>query len=154
MVNLRAALTAPCDDAECGPVLEARVVSEAGAELATRSFSSDDFRDTSVYQNLPVHFRLQNAESVHVEVEYTGFGAVTIDYVEVFRQGRQLVLSPPSGVLADGTAKEELTEFRRIVTAPADSLLASCADETQVVVELMNGSWASETSEVRYTPEA
>jgi len=56
-------------------------------------------------------------------------------------------------MLADGVAREALTDFRRIVTVPADALLEGCGLSTQVVVSLETGSYSRETSEVWYSPE-
>ncbi len=189
VVNLRAALTTACDDGECGPLLEARAIGASGEVLGSASFESADFEEALSYQNLPLQFRLQQPQTVRIEVDFDGSGAVMLDYVEVFRQGRQLVLSPPSGVLepgsdlrieivdppdnhalqvrcddvplddtfsamlADGSAREELTDFRRILTVPTDQLLAACAEATQVVVELRAGTYTAATSELRYTSE-
>jgi len=184
VVNVRAALREACTDVECGPTLEIRVFDADDEELAHRAVHGEDFQSDDAYENLALPFRLNRPEAVRVEVEYTGFGAVRVDYVEVFRQGRQLVLSPASGaldpeaelrieivdppdnhvlrvrcddvtlderfqaMLADGVAREELTDFRRIVTAPAGALFEGCAEATQVVVSLHTGSYASETSEL------
>jgi pyroglutamyl-peptidase len=190
VVNVRAALRTPCTDAECGPVLEVRALGADGQVLASRAVRSEDFRTDDTFENVALTFRVDRPHAVRVEVDYTGFGAVVLDYVEVFRQGRQVVLSPVSGVLdgdaelrieivdppddhmirlrcdgialderfaemlADGVAREELTDFRRILTAPAGALLEGCADDTQVVVSLLRGFWTMEIREVRYTAEA
>lgn len=190
VVNVRAALREACADAECEAPLSVTVRDDTDAILAEATIESADFTGEGAYENRSLTFRLNRPTRVRVSIDYSGFGAVTLDYVEVFRQGRQLVLSPPSGVLspdddlrievvdppdehvlrvrcddvdlddrfqtmlADGVAREELTDFRRIVTVPAAALLEGCRESTQVVVRLSRTTWDQETSEVRYTPEA
>lgn len=190
-VNVRAAL----DQAKCGPECEAavaldvRVLTESGEVLAERTFDASAFEEAARWQNLAVAFDLRRAGAVSVEVHWLGEVGVRLDYVEVFRQDRQLVLEPRSGVLlpeasfriemvddgettheprvlcngedltptleallADGTATDERTEFRRIVTVPASDLFGECGPQRDVVVEL-GESWSKSTSEVRYLAE-
>ncbi len=191
VVNLRTALREACAGEACGPVFRVRVLDRAGDSLASHSLSADDYGNDGVlfrYEDISFDFWLSSAQAVSIEIEWRGGDSVALDYVEVFRQDRQLVLSPPSGVLdpgadfrieiidppdghslrircddvflddllstmlADGSAIEEITDFRRIVTAPTDVLFETCAEDTQIVVELFRGTYASETSEVHYTP--
>jgi len=97
-VNVRAARTAACDTDCDAPALAVRVLDDAGAELDARSIAPADFARTGEYQNHPLRLTVRSAGPVRVEVEYLGEHAVRLEYVEVFRTDRQLVLGPTSGV--------------------------------------------------------
>lgn len=189
-VNVRASLSETCDEAcAADPIFGVTVYDDAGAELASRDFVGADFSEPYTYENLPVELTVRAAGAVRVEVRWAGVRAAQLEYVEVFRRDRQLVLEPMSGVpgegaalrieavdppadatltarcgdldrtealdalLASGDATDEVTEFRRIVTAPLAAILEGCALPTRLVVELRRPDRGYATSELYFLGE-
>jgi pyroglutamyl-peptidase len=99
VVNVRGAMRQGCDGEACAPLLTVRALDAGGELLSERGIGAADFIGDNTYENIALHFRLETASTVRFEVSYGGVGALTIDYIEIFRKGRQLVLSPASGVL-------------------------------------------------------
>lgn len=151
--------------------------------LGEKLFTTDDFREEMRYQNLYVDFRMSSSGEVGFEVEWAGMAPLQIDYIEIFLTMRRVVLEPPSGVITagdftieirdpepdaivrlacngedftavlDGLATDEQSEFRRLLTAPADLLFADCAAPRWVLVEVEQGS-SIERRETLYLDEA
>jgi len=172
--------------AAAGPaVLTVKVRDAQDHELGSSEFTSKNW-PAMTWQNLALRFSMADAGPVSIEVLWSGDASVRLDYLEMFRSERQLVLSPASGVLAagaemqfelndpptgatleadcDGTdqtqlladliasgkAKQQITDFRLIVTAPADALLAACKLPSRFRVKAVAGSYARATSRVSY----
>jgi pyroglutamyl-peptidase len=137
-------------------VLTLRVLDSSGSELDKKTIGHDEFREEMTYQNLWVSFSRWQKSDVQVEISWSGLASVRIDYLELFRSMRRVILSPASSVLAGGERLEaqligsplpatvELscngtdladvddkltskeTEFRTIVDGPLEPLLQSC----------------------------
>lgn len=137
-LNVRAAI----EDAPVGAVLEARVLDAAGGLLAESVFDGARFEAPSAFQNLALAFTVRDAGEVRVEVRWTGETATRLDYVEVFRRDRQLVLSPTSGVLPASAS------FRIELVDPADDTLprVTCngEDVTAALERLVAGGEATD----------
>ncbi|MBI5531631.1 MAG: hypothetical protein HY898_02875 [Deltaproteobacteria bacterium] len=183
-VSVRALSQEP--DAAAGPaVLSVKVRDLQGAELGSKEFMSKSW-PAMTWQNLAVRFSMADAGPVSIEVAWSGGSPVRIDYLEMFRSERQLVLSPASGVLAPGAqmqfefndpptgskleadcdgvdqtqvltdliaagkATKQTTDFRLIVTAPADALLAACNLPSRFKVKAVAGDQVRATSRVSY----
>jgi len=147
-VNVRAARTEDCVEGCDAPALAVRVLDEAGAELDARAIAPADFERTGEYTNFPLRLTVRAAGPVRVEVEYLGEHAVRLEYVEVFRADRQLVLGPASGVpAADAVFRAEL------VDPPEDAeLRLRCGelDRTDALTALLDsGEGGVETTEFR-----
>jgi pyroglutamyl-peptidase len=151
--------------------------------LGEKLFTTDDFREEMRYQNLYVDFRMSQSGEVAFELEWPGMVPVEIEYIEIFLAMRRVILEPPSGVVTegdftieirdpepdatitvacngedftavlDGLATDETSEFRRLLTAPADLLFADCAAPRWVLVEVEQGS-SVERRETLYLDEA
>jgi len=190
--NVRASLelaNVPACESSCPMALRVRIVDDGGTELGAQDFRTDAFEEGLSFQNLPVRFQVSTPGPVRIEILWAGLAPVLLDYVEVFRSNRQLVLEPVSGVLApdaifrmeqidapdfgelrlycddveitdqlavlleSGEAAEEMTDFRRIVTAPAAALFESCPAPRMVKVVLAGEGWDQTVSEVIYYDE-
>lgn len=125
-VNVRAALTEACEREGCDEVaLRLWVLDEAGEVLGRREIAAADFGRARVYRNFGLDVRLRDARPLRVRVEWPGSRDVRLEYVEVFRRDRQLVLSPRSGVL-DRDAELRI----EIVDPPDDAeLRIACGGE-------------------------
>ncbi|MEZ4220313.1 MAG: pyroglutamyl-peptidase I [Polyangiaceae bacterium] len=182
-LNLRALAMAQCEGQACeGDVLRLRVSSTSGTALAERTVKSKEFLTAGTWQNVGLPFTNSADGAVTIEVEWLATARVQLDYAELFRTERQLILSPPSGVfdaaaelafeahdppdgaslklacdeldltdtlstlLANGTASEEITDYRRLVTVPAADLLTTCPTDTRLRVSVVTGSWVRATS--------
>ncbi len=55
-------------------------------------------------------------------------------------------------LLASGAARRTETEFRTIITAPANELLDGCSATTRVMVRMATNGWVRATSRVTYMP--
>lgn len=112
-INVRASMGPATVD---GTFLRVRVLSQSGAELAMREIASSEFERPYAYQNFPVPLRVSSAGPVRVELEWLGDQEMELEYIEVFRRDRQLVLEPLSGVL------DTMESLRvEIVDPPADA---------------------------------
>ena len=118
-VNVRTALLG-CGESECEPtrgVLEVIVTDGEGVTLGEHLFEVASFEGRGKYENVSTTFFARDAGEVLVEVRWLGEAEIAIDYVEIFRQDRQLVVSPPSGVIDDTQG------FRVELIDPADETL-------------------------------
>jgi pyroglutamyl-peptidase len=78
--------------------------------LAQRDVPASEFLAAGTYQNIPLRFTAPS-DSFAWEVSWPGKRQVRVDYFEVFRANRQLVLSPASGELTEGALLQfELTD--------------------------------------------
>ncbi len=192
ILNARALSMSSCDGADCDtPVLRLSARSLDGSVLGEREVLWREFVEPLTYQNVSLLFTQYTDGPVNVGAEWLGTVRARVDYVEVFRSARQLILAPPSGVIDDaatlsleahdpptnfrfelkcddtdltdpltgllqtGTASQEDTEFRSIVSVPAADLLSACPAETRLRVSLMSGSYARATSRLtRHAQEA
>ena len=117
-VNVRAAVGTSSGDAT---LLRVRVLSTARTELAMREIAISEFDRAYAYQNFPVPLRVSasSAGPVRVELEWLGDQEMELEYIEVFRRDRQLVLEPLSGVL------DTMESLRiEIVDPPSDAYVA------------------------------
>jgi len=151
--------------------------------LSEKLFTTGDFREEMRYQNLYLDFRMSSSGEVEFEVEWPGVAPLQIEYIEIFLSMRRVILGPPSGVITagdftieirdpdpdaivtlacngedftavlDGLGTDEQSEFRRLLTAPADLLFADCAAPRRVLVEVEQGS-SVERRETLYLDEA
>lgn len=104
-LNVRALVESPCDsgcDPEA-PVLELAVLDETGAELEVQAVPRRAFVAPLTYQNVSLAFSHASSGAPRFEVRYAGTEPARIDYVELFRSNRNLLVTPPSG-LADPSA--------------------------------------------------
>jgi hypothetical protein len=120
-------------------VFTVRVRDQAGGVVAERDVPLSEFLTALTYQNVPLRFTRDAPTPVVVEVAWPAKRTVRLDYVEVFRSSRQLILTPASGELAAGALLQlELTDpptgvsFRALCgeTDRTDALAALLADGT------------------------
>ncbi|MBI5479650.1 MAG: hypothetical protein HY906_12375 [Deltaproteobacteria bacterium] len=115
------------------------VADGAGTVLAKRDVPVSEFLSPLTYQNVPLRFTAGEIGVLEFNVSWPGLRTVRLDYVEVFRSSRQLILTPASGQLAaDALLQFELTDpptgatFRAGCDAldRTDALTALLADGT------------------------
>lgn len=85
--------------APCPPAPEAITVSvfdDKGKLLGAKTMRHDRFRQQMTYQNLWVNFVAQRKGAIRVEVRWHGARPVRVDYLELFRSMRRVVIEPPS----------------------------------------------------------
>jgi pyroglutamyl-peptidase len=120
-------------------VFTIKVTNTVGGLIAQRDVPASEFHAALTYQNVPLRFTAETAEALQVDVSWPGKRAVRLDYIEIFRSSRQLILSPASGELAAGAQLQlELTDpptgvsFRALCDATdrTDALTALLADGT------------------------
>ena len=137
-VNVRA-LVPTRSSTDGTTVFTVRVRDQAGDLVAERDVPVSELLTALTYQNVPLRFTRDATTPVVVEVAWPGERQVRLDYVEVFRSSRQLILTPASGELAAGAALQfELTDpptgvsFRPSCDATdrTDALTALLADGT------------------------
>ena len=151
-VSVRAALLGCERDesgacAETAPALEVRVTDGEGTVLGEQLFDAASFEARGAYENVSHTFWANDAGELLVEVRWLGEVELAIDYVEIFRQDPQLVVSPPSGVIDD-------TQSLRIemIEPSDDDLLVRCNGEdltARLASLLDDGSGTDERTEFR-----
>jgi len=125
-------------------VVTLRVRDQAGDVVAERDVPAAELQTALTYQNLPLRFTRDALTPVVVEVAWPARRTVRIDYVEVFRSSRQLILSPASGELAtDALLQLELTDPPSGV-----SFRAACGetDRTDALTALLADGTATQTT--------
>jgi pyroglutamyl-peptidase len=174
-VNVR--LLTPRLSTEETEVLTLRVLDGGGDLLASKTVRHDAFRQALTYQNLWVAFTLPHQEAVRIEAAWSGAAPVRLDYVELFRSMRRVVITPASGVPApgallsaelinagddatlrlscDGTALAApaltRTDFRALATGALDATLAGCQRPARLLAELVSASgWTRSAARVTY----
>ena len=133
--------------AQSGANLRLTVRDEAGEALASKDFNSNAW-PAMTWQNLSIRFSHASAAPVSIELGWDGSSSVRLDYAELFRSERQLVVSPPSGVFELGADLQ--FEFNDPPTG--SRLEADCdgMDRTAVLEELVaKGEASIETTEFR-----
>ncbi len=99
-LNAYALATEACEGSACDEaVIHLSVTSAAGTVLGERDVLWRDFVEPLSYQNLSLVFSQSTDGPVTVDVRWLGNARVRLDYVELFRSARQLILAPPSGVI-------------------------------------------------------
>lgn len=114
-LNVRAMVTEPMGGAGCfceedTPVLTVRVVDSSGGEVARRQVLRGVFETPNVYQNLRVPVDRQEEGPIQVEVVWEGQVSARVDYVELFRTRRGVLVAPGSDSIVDEGRFE--VEFR------------------------------------------
>jgi pyroglutamyl-peptidase len=125
-------------------VVTVRVRDQAGGVVAERDVPASEFKATRTYQNVPLRFTRDATTPVAVEVAWPAQRTVRLDYVEVFRSSRQLILAPASGELAaDALLQLELTDPPSGV-----SFRATCdaVDRTDALAALLADGTATQTT--------
>jgi pyroglutamyl-peptidase len=158
------------------------VLDDDGVALAERSIPAAHFREPLLYHNLSVGFAHDGDGPVEIAVDWDGV-RVEVDYLEMFRARRGVIVSPPSGVLAedDTIAMEAVDapagaslrvrcgeidrtealagadrfdgEFRTVVSVPAATLLDGCELPARLRVDVVTGTWTRSTSRTTYYAE-
>jgi pyroglutamyl-peptidase len=139
-INVRVAPIG-CDASDCAEdasAIEVHVVDAAGTVLGERTFEARELGSERAYRNLGLALTVREAGEVHVEVRWAGEVGLSIDYVEVFRRDRQLVVSPPSGVL------DAAASFRIELVDPADDTLPRVRCNEEDLGERLAGLLAGE----------
>ena len=119
----------------------------AGDVIASKDFTGAAW-PAMTWQNLSLGFSHAGAEPVSFEIAWAASGPVRIDYAELFRSERQLVLSPASGVLDAGA----LLQFEFNDPPTGTKFEADCdgTDQTPLLDELLGQGVAKiETTEFR-----
>lgn len=91
-----------CADEGCDPelpVLTLRVADGDGQILAEQAVRWGAFLSPLTYQNASLSFTHAVSGEVAVEVAWAGHVKARVDYVELFRSHRNLLITPPSGPL-------------------------------------------------------
>lgn len=126
ILNLRAMIAESADEGcFCGdedPVFTVRLLDDAGEEKAKQIVVRGDFESPNVYRNVRVPVVHDAEGPVRFEITWNGAVAARLDYVELFRARRAVVVEPPSGVL------EANTSFRVELLDPPEfaALRVSC----------------------------
>jgi pyroglutamyl-peptidase len=115
MLNVRALVTEPMGSGGSfcegdTPVLTVRVLGPSGNEVARKQVLRGAFEVPNVYQNLRIPVDQQEEGPVQVEVVWDGQVSARVDYVELFRTRRGVLLEPGSDTLVDDGRFE--VEFR------------------------------------------
>lgn len=104
-LSLRALALEACSGSECdATALTVSVKKPDGTPLETKSFARSAFVKPLTQANLAMGFTHPDDGPVDFEVTWQGEVAVRVDYAELFRSTRNLLVTPPSGVLAPGAA--------------------------------------------------
>lgn len=101
-LNVRALTQEICRDEHCDPhrpVLTLRVADAVGATLAERTLRLGEFLSPLTYQNGSLSFSHAEIGLVSFEIRWAGEVETRLDYVELFRSHRGLLVTPPSGPL-------------------------------------------------------
>lgn len=101
VLSLRALALEPCTGDACElPALTVNVKKADGTLLESKSFARGAFVTPLTQANLALAFTHPDDGSVDFEVVWHAEVAVRLDYAELFRSTRNLLVAPPSGVLA------------------------------------------------------
>ncbi len=102
-LNARALVTDMCEGASCDSVvLELSVLGDTDAVLETKSIVWRDFSAALTYKNASVAFTNPTNTPVKVRVSWPANVAARLDYVELFRSTKNLLITPPSSILDPG----------------------------------------------------
>lgn len=133
-LNVRALVYEACADESCAgdtTVLTLLVRDAAGQVIQSIDVSHDAFLTANTYQNVPLTFSHTENEPVSFEVSWPGHVGARVDYVELFRSHRNLLVTPPSGPWAAGDELQiELQD------PPADYHLEIRCDELELTDRL------------------
>ena len=143
VVNVRA-LVPSRSTTDQATVASIRVRDEAGGVVAERDIPAAEFLTALTYQNVPLRFTHDSLTPVVVEVAWPAQRTVRLDYVEVFRATRQLILSPASGELA----AEALLQFELTDPPTGVSFHAQCdaTDRSEALSTLLAAGTATQTT--------
>ncbi|MCC7539955.1 MAG: pyroglutamyl-peptidase I [Deltaproteobacteria bacterium] len=149
VVNVRALALDPIDEAGCDPTGDPALVEDAcdpaalsivvrdaqGAELGREGFTRARLGEALVQRNVSIAFTHAVAGAIDVAVEWPGHVAVRLDYVELFRAQRRLVVSPPSSV----ASPEAELEIEMLDPPDGAELALRCGDveRTTALTELL-----------------
>lgn len=102
----------------CPPAPEVVTVTVFDAKdrlLGSKTMRHDKFRQALTYQNLWVGFVVKDKGAIRVEVRWHGARPVRVDYLELFRSMRRVVISPPShpDLKASSPLRVELIDGRQ-----------------------------------------
>ena len=98
-LNVRALVTRTCAAEECdpeAPVLEVDVLDGSGATLESLSVPWRTFVAPLTYQNVSLVFSHASEGAPRLRVRWPGVVDARVDYVELFRSTRNLLVTPPS----------------------------------------------------------
>jgi pyroglutamyl-peptidase len=143
-LNVRALVEQGCDGAACdATVLALSVLGADGATIAAKAVPWRAFVAPLTYQNVSLAFSHTSKEPVRLVVSWPAEVAARLDYVELFRSNRNLVVTPPSGILApDARFQVELQD-----PPQGFSLAASCngLDRSAELAQLLSSGAATRT---------
>jgi len=150
-LNVRSLVDETCRDDSCDPslpVLTVRVASDDGQTIQERTVKWEAFLTPLTYQNSSLTFSHADIGPVSIEVAWAGQVKARVDYLELFRSHRNLLITPPSGPL------EPDTELRiEVQDAPTEfTLQVHCGDLdlSEVLTEqLASGEATWEDTEFR-----
>jgi pyroglutamyl-peptidase len=146
VLNTHALAERTCAGVDCdNAALELSVHDQDGNELASQTITLGQFGPALTYQNQSLTFSHYGDGPVNVRLGYLGGAALRVDYLELFRATRNLIVSPPSGGHDDQSAF-----VVEVVDPPSDFVLrASCGetDLTEIVAELLAAGDATRTDE-------
>jgi pyroglutamyl-peptidase len=128
-------------DADQNPTsLELRVLDADGMELGQRVWRHAQFTDELTYQNISLAFGVYTAGPVTLEVSWTGQEPVRLDYLEVFRGQRRVLIDPPSGV----PGQRSWSSFHLSATPAGSEVRVSCdgKDQSARLAELLKSGQA------------
>lgn len=106
-LNARALVESACRDAACDPmrpVFTIRAAGQDGTEIASRIVRWGDFAEDLTFKNASFSFTHVDETPVVLSVHWEGEVNARLDYVELFRSSRNLIVTPPSGIPASGDA--------------------------------------------------
>jgi pyroglutamyl-peptidase len=105
VLSARALAFDECAGAECDAAALTLVARGAdGSVLEEKTFPRSAFPSPLTEANLALPFTHYDDGPVSFELKWEGQVGVRIDYVELFRATRNLLVTPPSGVLATGSS--------------------------------------------------
>lgn len=149
-LNVRALVYDVCQDTSCDaatPVLDIRVKRADGTVLEEKTIPWSAFSSELTYVNVPLRFTHSEDGPVRVEVSWAGKVSARVDYVELFRATKNLLVTP-STVLSPGAK----IEVEALDPPPSFTLAAFCNDSdktAEVNALLSSGAATREDTEFR-----
>ena len=142
VLNVRALVESACSDCDA-PVLELAVFDASGNLIETEIVPWRSFVADRTWQNVSVGFTHSSDGAVSVRVRWLGEVAARVDYVELFRSTRSLLVTPVSGV----PASDAHFQVEAIDPPQGFALRADCngADRTAELEALLASGEATRT---------
>jgi pyroglutamyl-peptidase len=105
VLNVRALAYTSCSGSACElPALELIAKNADDSVIESKTVAWSAFGTSLTYSNLALAFSHSVDGPMKIEVNWPDKVALRVDYVELFRSSRRLLVSPPSGLLPAGAS--------------------------------------------------